>query len=81
VELNPENRKQIYIPSGFGHAFLSLEDDTHVIIRIDNYFDPELQRAISYRDSDLNIDFPITNPILSEQVRTAPFLRDSDCNL
>jgi dTDP-4-dehydrorhamnose 3,5-epimerase len=81
VELSEQNRRQIYIPKGFGHAFLSLEDDTHVVFRIDNYFDPQLQRSISYRDPDLNIPFNIEAPILSKQDSEAPFLRDSDCNL
>jgi len=81
IELNPDNKKQIYIPAGFGHAFLSLEDDTHVVIKIDNYFDPGLQRAISYSDAELDIDFKVSDPILSEQDQKAPSLKDSDCNL
>jgi dTDP-4-dehydrorhamnose 3,5-epimerase len=81
VELSPENRKQMYIPAGFGHAFLSLEDDTHVVIKIDNYFDPILQRAITYNDAELKIDFKVSDPILSEQDQKAPSLKDCDCNL
>ena len=81
VELSEQNRKQIFIPKGFGHAFLSIEDETHIILRIDNYFDPKLQRSISYKDSDLQIAFGVVNPILSKQDRDAPFLKDSDCNL
>lgn len=81
VELSPENRKQIYIPAGFGHAFVSLEDDTHVVIKIDNYFDSALQRAITYNDVDLDINFAVSDPILSEQDQNAPSLKDSDCNL
>lgn len=81
VELSPENRKQIYIPSGFGHSFLSLEDDTNVVIKIDNYFDSKLQRAITFADVELKIGFNISNPILSEQDKNAPALKDSDCNL
>lgn len=80
VELSPENRRQIYIPSGFGHAFLTLEDDTNIIYRIDEYSDPNLQRAISYKDDELNIPFNIENPILSMQDTIAPNLRESDCN-
>lgn len=79
-ELNPENKRQMYVPKGFGHAFLTLEDDTHIIYRIDTYSDPELQRAITYKDPDLNIPFNIENPILSLQDTNAPFLKDSDCN-
>ena len=80
VELSPENKRQIYIPKGFGHAFLTLEDDTNIIYRIDEYSDSKLQRAISYKDDDLNISFGIENPILSMQDVNAPYLRDCDCN-
>lgn len=81
VELTPQNRKQIFIPAGFGHAFLSLEDDTHVVMRIDNYFDSELSRSITYADQELNIDFNDIDPILSERDRMAPSLKNCDCNL
>lgn len=81
VELSSQNRKQIFIPAGFGHAFLSLEDDTHVIMRIDNYFDSELSRSIIYADKVLNIDFNIIDPILSERDKNAPSLKNCDCNL
>ena len=80
VELNPENKRQIYIPKGYGHAFLTLEDDTNIIYRIDEYSDPNLQRAIKYNDDELNIPFNIENPILSLQDINAPNLKDSDCN-
>ena len=81
VELTPENRKQIYIPKGFGHAFLSLEDDTNVVMRIDNYFEPSLSKAITYDDVELNIHFNVSNPILSENDKKAPTLQKCDCNL
>jgi dTDP-4-dehydrorhamnose 3,5-epimerase len=81
VELSAENRKQIYIPKGFGHAFLSLEEDTNVVMRIDNYFNPEYRRGIAWNDPELNIIFPIERPILAQHDIEAPFLRDSDCNL
>lgn len=81
VELSPENRKQIYIPAGFGHAFLSLEDDTQVVMRIDNYFDPKLSRGITYDDKELGIEFNITDPILSVFDRAAPTLDNCDSNL
>ena len=80
VELNPENKRQLYVPKGCGHAFLTLEDHTHIRYRIDEYADPELQRAITYKDPDLNIPFDVDNPVLSEQDANAPYLKDSDCN-
>jgi len=81
VELSPESRKQIYIPAGFGHAFLSLVEDTQLVFRIDNYFNPELERAISYKDDEIKLDIEAASLILSVQDTQAPFLRDSDCNL
>jgi len=81
MELTANSRRQIYIPAGFGHAFLSLEDDTEVVMAIDRYFDPTLARSIAYNDPQLNISFPITNPILADHDRNAPLLEDSDINL
>ncbi|MCR3761371.1 dTDP-4-dehydrorhamnose 3,5-epimerase family protein [Clostridium felsineum] len=81
AELNPENKKQIYIPAGFGHAFLALEDDTHLVMKIDKYFDSDLSKAITYKDTELNIKFNILNPILSENDKNAPTLANSNCNL
>lgn len=81
VELSESNRKQIYIPAGFGHAFVSLEDDTHVVMRINNRFDSELSRAIRFDDPELNIDFGFDVLILSEFDQNAPSLKECDCNL
>jgi dTDP-4-dehydrorhamnose 3,5-epimerase len=81
VELTAENRKQIYIPAGFGHAFLALEDDTQVVMRIDNYFDPALSRTVTYADDELKVNFDILEPILSEKDKNAATLMDCDCNL
>jgi dTDP-4-dehydrorhamnose 3,5-epimerase len=80
VELSPENRRQMYIPKGCGHAFVTVEDQTHIIYRIDEYADPALQRAITYTDPDLNIPFDVEHPVLSEQDANAPYFKDSDCN-
>jgi dTDP-4-dehydrorhamnose 3,5-epimerase len=81
VELSSDNRRQIYIPKGFGHAFLSLEDNTNIVMRIDNYFEQKYRRGIAWNDPELNIAFPIDKPILAQHDIEAPFLKDSDCNL
>jgi dTDP-4-dehydrorhamnose 3,5-epimerase len=80
VELSPENRRQVYIPKGFGHAFVTLEDDTNLVYRIDEYSDPNLQCAITYKDDELKIPFNVKDPTLSLQDMNAPYLRDSECN-
>ena len=81
VELSEDDQKQIYVPAGFGHAFLAMEDDTHLVFRIDEYFDPELSRSISYKDEEIGLKIDLDAPILSQQDAQAPYLRDSDCNL
>jgi len=81
VVLSAENKRQLYIPAGFGHAALTLEDNTVIVMKIDNYFDSELSKTISFKDTELNVDFGILNPILSERDKCAPSLKDSGCNL
>lgn len=81
VKLSKENRRQIFIPKGFGHAFLSLEDTTKVVMRIDNYFDSKYSRQIAWNDPMIGINYPISNPILAQHDIVAPKLVDSDINL
>ena len=81
VKLSKENRRQIFIPRGFGHAFLSLEDKTKVVMRIDNYFDSKYSRQIAWNDPMIGIRYPISNPILAQHDIVAPKLVDSDINL
>lgn len=78
VELSAENRKQIYIPAGFGHAFITLEDDCEVQYKVDNWYDPTTDRNIAWNDPEIGIDWGIENPILSAKDANAPFLKDSD---
>ena len=81
VELNAQNRRQLYIPAGFGHAALTLEDDTTIVMRVDQGFDPMLSKAIRYDDPDLGMPFHVLNPVLSAQDQAAPGLAHSGCNL
>ena len=81
VELSEKNHKQIYIPKGFGHVFLSLEDDTKVVMRIDEYFNHNYSRQIAWDDEQINIQYPVENPILAWHDVIAPKLFESDLNL
>ena len=80
VELSQENKRMLYIPKGFGHAFLTLTDDVEVQYKVDQYYSKEHDRSIRWNYPEIGIDWPIKNPILSEKDRNAPFLKDSDCN-
>lgn len=80
VELSKENRKQILIPSGFGHAFITLTDDCEVLYKVDGLYEPKLDRSIKWDDPEINIPWGITDPIVSQKDIKAPYLKDSDCN-
>ena len=78
VELSAADRKQIFIPKGFGHIFLSLEDDTKVVMCIDEYFDSRYSRQIAWDDKMIGIKYPIEVSILAPHDIKAPSLMDSD---
>lgn len=80
VELSEENKRQLYIPRGFAHGVISLEDNTVIEYYADNLYSPENDRSVRFDDPDINIDWGIKNLILSDKDKTAPFFRDSDCN-
>lgn len=80
VELSAENKKQMFIPQGFGHAFQTLTDDVEFLYKCDNLYCKELDRNIRFNDPEINIDWMNDDPILSEKDASAPLLKDSDCN-
>uniref|UniRef100_A0A7V4CNF0 dTDP-4-dehydrorhamnose 3,5-epimerase n=1 Tax=Fervidobacterium pennivorans TaxID=93466 RepID=A0A7V4CNF0_FERPE len=80
VELSEDNKRMLFIPKGFGHAFLTLTDDVEVQYKVDEYYSKEYDRSIRWNDPEISIDWPVKDPILSEKDRNAPFLKDSDCN-
>ena len=57
VELSAENKKQMFVPRGFAHGFVVLEDDTIFAYKVDNYYSPECDRGIAFDDKDLDIDW------------------------
>ena len=80
VELSAENKKQLLIPRGFGHGFVTLTDDVEFLYKADNPYSAQADRSIRYNDPDLAIDWGIENPVVSDKDANAPLLRDSDCD-
>ena len=80
VELSAENKKQLYIPRGFAHGFLTLTDDVEILYKADQYYSPEADRSIVWNDPAIGVEWGITNPILSQKDSSAPLLADSDAN-
>ena len=76
AELSSENKKQLFIPRGFGHAFLTLTDVAEVLYKADNYYSPEHDGAVLWSDPDIGIDWGCDNPILSDKDNNAPPLKD-----
>lgn len=76
VELSEENKKQLLIPRGFGHGFVTLTDHVEFLYKADNYYAPEADSGIRWNDPDIGVDWRISNPILSEKDMKNPFLKD-----
>lgn len=72
--LSEENKTQLYVPEGFGHGFVTLEDDTLFSYKCTNFYNKESEGSILWNDKDLNIDWQIEAPIISEKDEQAePF--------
>ena len=84
VELSADNKRQFYIPRGFGHGFLTLTDDVEFEYKVDNLYSKECDRGIRYNDSDINVDWGELldglTPILSDKDINGSSLKESDCN-
>ena len=84
TELSEDNKRQLYIPRGFGHGFLTLTDDVLFAYKVDNYYSKENDRGIKYNDEDISVDWKGLlegiEPILSEKDKNSPSLKESDCN-
>ena len=79
IHLSAENKKQFWVPEGFGHGFVVLSEAAEFLYLTTNYYAPEHERSIIWNDADLGIDWPVTGePILSAKDQAAPSLRDAD---
>jgi dTDP-4-dehydrorhamnose 3,5-epimerase len=77
-ELTAENFEMLFVPRGFAHGFMTLENNTEVLYKADNFYMPESEGGIAWNDSDLKIDWPMENPILSERDKEWSNLKESD---
>ena len=76
LELSAENKKQLLIPRGFGHGFVTLTDDVEFLYKADNYYAPEADAGLRWNDPEICINWGVENPILSEKDNNNPFLKD-----
>ncbi len=76
--LSAENGTQAIIPHGFAHGFCTLQPDTEVFYKVDNYYSPTHERSVRWNDPAIGIEWPVTEAeaTLSDKDRIAPLLRD-----
>lgn len=78
VELSEKNKKQLLIPRGFGHGFVTLTNDVEFLYKADNYYAPEADAGIRWNDPEICVEWGVENPILSEKDKKNPFLKECD---
>lgn len=77
VELSAENKRQLLIPRGFGHGFVTLTDDVEFLYKADNFYAPEADGGIRWNDPELAVEWGVEKPILSKKDSESPFLKDA----
>lgn len=81
MKLSEENKKQLLIPKGFAHGFMTITDNVEVQYKVDELYSPENDSGIIWNDSEIGIKWPIDiQPILSDKDKKAPLLKDADNN-
>ena len=81
VELNAENKKQLWVPAGFGHAFLVLSESADFLYKTTDYFHPESERSILWNDPEIGVEWPLSSgvePRLSGKDASASALASAD---
>lgn len=80
INLTEENRHMLYVPTGFAHGFQVLSETAEVLYKCTSEYSPADDRGIIWNDPDINITWPLGNPVLSSKDKVNPSLRDADNN-
>jgi dTDP-4-dehydrorhamnose 3,5-epimerase len=73
--LTEENQRQLWVPVGFAHGFLAVSDVAEVQYKCTNFYTPAAEGAVAWNDSEIGIDWPIQDPIISRRDAQAISLR------
>src|SRR4051812_2020743 len=77
LELSASNARQLWIPAGFAHGFLALEDDTDFLYKCTDVYVPEAEASVLWSDPTLGIQWPLRKPLISAKDERAPLLKDA----
>lgn len=72
MELSCDNRKAMYIPEGFAHGFITLDDDTEVMYLVTEFYSPEYERVIRWDDPRFSISWPFDPVYMSDKDKNQP---------
>jgi dTDP-4-dehydrorhamnose 3,5-epimerase len=77
VELSAKNMKMLYVPEGFAHGFITLEDNTQLIYHHTSFYKPGFEAGIGYNDPRLEIKLPVEPLVITEKDKSYPLINSS----
>ena len=75
-ELTPDSFQMMFVPVGFAHGYAVLDDDTEVLYKCSNVYDPALESGFRWDDTEVGVQWPVARPVLSQRDQTARSFRD-----
>lgn len=78
VDLSAENHRQLLIPPGFAHGYLTLTDVVEFQYKVDAYYDPEADSGLFWADPDIGVDWGVAEPVLSDKDKALGRFKDFD---
>lgn len=76
IELSADNNKMLWVPPGFAHGFLTLQDDTIFVYKVTGLYNKESEGGLLWNDPRLGIDWGVADPLLSDKDKVLPCLAD-----
>ncbi|MCP4177567.1 MAG: dTDP-4-dehydrorhamnose 3,5-epimerase [bacterium] len=74
--ITAKNKKQIFIPRGFAHGFCVLSEYAEFLYKCDEYYSPKDERGFLWDDPEINVNWPISKPVLSKRDLSHPLFKD-----
>lgn len=78
AELSAENGRSLWLPEGFGHGYAVLSEDTLVVYQVTSEYAPETEGGVKWDDPELDIDWPLADPLLSPRDAALPALSQAN---